>query len=213
MAIESKAAEIIREAETKMRDLLTEAAAVACYDLVVRIASWARSLSELKADILPSGNDKAETPAEPASGEAPVPPPLRKVDHLDLSRKRKPTYPKFFRDSETLVKIGWSKVQRSEYEHKAPLSVLSDLTAAIQEAGAKKRILSMESLLPLKSSRSGAEVPSYQVYLCLACLRELGILKKHGRHGYTVAPKVDLPSKALELFQKLPEQRFEHDHD
>jgi hypothetical protein len=223
VAIESEAAEIIVEAEAKMRKLLADAAAAGSYDLVVKIASWARSLSELKADIPPDRFGKPETSCSgPASGKASGPSletekdacrSSRKGDRLDLSRRKKSAYPKFFRDGDSLVKIGWSKAQRSEYEHKAPLSVLSDLAAAIREAIAKKPILVMESLLPLKSSRDGAEVPSYQVYLCVAWLRERGILQKHGRQGYTVKPKVDLSTKASELFQMLSERRFEHNHN
>jgi hypothetical protein len=210
MQKELKAAEIIREAEAKLRSLLTEAAAEGEYNIIVKIAGWARSLGELVSEVTPADGSAqtihAVTSDSQASlqGEAPNPP---------RRQKRSKAYPKFFRNGENLVKIGWSKAQRTEYEHKAPLSVLSDLAAAISAASAKRPRLAMESVLPLKSSRDGTEVPSYQTYLCLAWLRQQGLVLQHGRQGYSVRPKTDLTAKAAELFQKLPEHRFEHNHN
>ena len=206
MNTESRAAEILLEAEAKLRSLLTEAAAEGEYEIIVKIAGWARSLGELVSEMTPEEGPAQTIPAATSDsqaslqGNAPNPP---------RPQKRSKAYPKFFRNGENLVKVGWSKAQRTEYEHKAPLSVLSDLATAISAASVKKPRLAMESVLPLKSSRDGTEVPSYQTYLCLAWLRKQGLVLQHGRQGYSVKPKTDLTAKSRELFQELPEQRFE----
>ena len=40
--------------------------------------------------------------------------------------------------------------------------------------------------------QSGAELPSYQAYLCLAWLVAAGLLERHGRQGYTIPNAQDL---------------------
>jgi len=108
VSTELKAAKIIREAEAKLRSLLTEAAAVAEYEIVVKIAGWARSLEELvsettSAEVAAQAIHAETLDAKTAlHGGAPNPP---------RRQKRSKTYPKFFRNGENLVKIGWSKAQ------------------------------------------------------------------------------------------------------
>jgi hypothetical protein len=207
MQTELKAAKIIREAEAKLRSLLTEAAAEGEYNIIVKVAGWARWLGELVSDMTPAEGSAQTIPAVTSDSQASL---QGKAPNPPRRQKRSKAYPKFFRNGENLVKIGWSKAQRTEYEHKAPLSVLSDLAAAISAASAKRPRLTMESILPLKCSRDGTEVPSYQTYLCLAWLRKQGLVLQHGRQGYSVRPKADLPAKTRELVQLLPEQRFEN---
>jgi hypothetical protein len=209
MRTELEAAEIVRQAETKLRSLITEAAAVGEYETSAKVAGWARSLAELAFEMAP-----AETPprAINAGSDLHLARPGQAPNRPERQKRLK-KYPKFFRDGENLVKVGWSKSRRTEYEHKAPVSVLSDLAMAISTASAKKPRLTMESLLPLKSSRDGTEVPSYQTYLSLAWLRDQGLVLQRGRQGYSVKPKIDLNAKAMEIFHALPPQLFKENHN
>jgi hypothetical protein len=93
-------------------------------------------------------------------------------------------YPLFYRDRDTLIKVGWSKSQGGEYEHRAPKAVVDALAQAIMRAGPGEPT-SMETLLPLRDDRGG-EMPSYQAYLALAWLRACGAVRRHGQDGYSM---------------------------
>jgi hypothetical protein len=199
-----KAARIVGDAENNLKKLLAETATGGDYSLVVRLAGWAHRLSDLLSEIVKAA------PAGTASSDLSIPDagkhqPLQSSPVLQKTR-RASEYPKFRRDADTLVKIGWSKTQKSEYEHKAPVGVLTDLVAAISAFAGRKIPFAMETIMPLKSPRDGGAYPDYQVYLCLAWLRAQHLVIQHGRQGYTITPKIDLISKTRELFARLPEQ-------
>ena len=78
-------------------------------------------------------------------------------------------YPKFVREGDNLVKIGWSKSQRAEYEHKSPKRLLAVLCESLTSANGKR--IMMDKVLPLKDPVTGSAFPDYQSYLCLAWLR------------------------------------------
>lgn len=104
----------------------------------------------------------------------------------DRPTKKRPTdYPRFVRQTDNLVKIGWSKSKKMEYQHKAPRSVLLALARALEAVDPPDSVFSADSLLPLRNV-GGEEIPDYQSYLCLAFLRNRGIVEQHGRRGYSV---------------------------
>jgi hypothetical protein len=107
----------------------------------------------------------------------------------ERGRKR---YPQFFRDGEALVKVGWSRKSREEYEHKAPKAAVLAVAGALAEAGRAKRRITMEKVMPVRDAASNTTVPDYQVYVTLAWLRELNVVVQHGRQGYTFAGNGDL---------------------
>jgi len=203
----ANAARIVGEAENSLKKLLTDTAAGGDYSLVVQLAGWAHNLSDLQMEIL-----KAAPPDTSLRIDAHTPDKEQLRTPLSVAVPRKTRrageYPKFCRDGDALVKIGWSKGQKSEYEHKAPLAVLTDVVAALSSAAARKNRFAMETIIPLKSCRDGGEIPSYQVYLCLAWLRSEDLVIQHGRQGYSIKPKIDLNAKAKELFTLLPEQQL-----
>lgn len=102
-----------------------------------------------------------------------------------LPRSGRAGYPRFHREGDVLVKIGWSKSDRRPYEHRSPFAVVEQLVAEIIKVGKGGARFTTEQLLPLKGT-DGVEWPSYQVYLCLAWLVFEGLLDRYGRQGYTV---------------------------
>jgi hypothetical protein len=117
---------------------------------------------------------------------------------------RKGKHPRFLRDGENLVKVGWSKSEKSEYEHKSPRKVLSALGAVLVAAGAKGRRFSMDKLLPINDPTDGTRLPDYQCYLALALLRENALVIQHGRQGYSLPKKGDLLLSIEKLWEQLP---------
>ncbi len=94
-------------------------------------------------------------------------------------------YPKFERDENRLVKLGWSKKNQKAYEHRVPretlLSFIQHMTSVVNEG----QVFEVESVLPAED-RNGDTIPAYQVYVTLAWLRELGAVEKKGRDGYVL---------------------------
>ncbi|MGA2498391.1 MAG: hypothetical protein ABSH20_11655, partial [Tepidisphaeraceae bacterium] len=106
-------------------------------------------------------------------------------------------------EGDSLVKVGWSKSERAEYEHKCPRSVLPLLAAAIAKAGANGKRFGMDKVLPLNDAENH-EVPAYQAYLALAFLRSIGLLDQHGRQGYTLAIRSDPMTTIDKQWEALP---------
>jgi hypothetical protein len=99
-------------------------------------------------------------------------------------RSVKTDYPRFERDGDRLVKVGWSKKQRSPYEHKAPRAVVVAFVRHLLGVVPDKRVFSVDDVLPVADVVNGGEVPAYQIYLALAWLRRIGAVVKKGRDGY-----------------------------
>ncbi len=112
-------------------------------------------------------------------------------------------YPKFLRDGENLVKIGWSKKDRSPYEHRAPKRVLDLLVKSLVSAGRSGRRFTTEDILPLHEPEEGAEIPSYQAYLCLAWLRSEKKIDQHGRQGYSLPQPEGFPTLVGECWDGM----------
>ena len=106
--------------------------------------------------------------------------------------------PRFEREADRLVKIGWSARDHRIYEHKAPRSAVLEFTRLARALAADGRTFTMDDVLPVKNE-SGKEWPSYQAYLALAWLRALGAIQRVGKDGYT-ANKENLDQAAVEQY-------------
>jgi hypothetical protein len=113
-------------------------------------------------------------------------------------------YPKFRREDDKLVKIGWSKSERSEYRHRVPRYVAESVLAAISKIDLGKGPFTVEEILPIPDPHGGAEVPQHQIYIAIAWLKAEGVLMQHGRDGYSLLVK-GAPEKLLdERWAQLP---------
>lgn len=105
-----------------------------------------------------------------------------------------------------LVKIGWSKKERGEYVHKAPKAGLLAIARRAEEVGREGRMFTTDELLPVRIGSGEDELPGYQGYLCLAWLREIGLVATHGREGYSVVGD-DLSGSVNRIWDTLPASR------
>jgi len=216
----TKVTDILRDAEAEVRQLLVSCAGRGDYDAAGMLADVARQLCQLAeqmashngtagpvADALGRGNTSLATLA------APVQRPTRIATSQQLPARRAPKkrrkaklasdYPKFSRDCDELVKIGWSKKHKAEYRHKAPKLVVYLVAEALQRKGANGERFAFEELLPIRD-KDGMEVPSYQAYLVLAWLRKENLIERHGRQGYSLSPATDLTRAVKECWEQLP---------
>jgi hypothetical protein len=105
------------------------------------------------------------------------------------------------------MKVGWSKKERKEYNHRAPREAVDALAVAVRQIGAKGRLFNGDALLPLKD-QGGSVVPDYQAYVALAWLKHLGLVEQRGRRaGYTLVPSKQIDSTITAAWPQLAEWR------
>jgi ornithine cyclodeaminase/alanine dehydrogenase-like protein (mu-crystallin family) len=184
----TKAINVLTRCEADLRELLAAAANSGDYDAVLRITSWAKQIA-LMLGAVPAATPKNQPTATSVKKSA--------VRHV---------YPQFLRRGDHLVKIGWSKREKSEYEHKAPRQAALALARAVAEVGKDGRIFQVNALLPLIDPKDGSEVPGYQVYLLVAWWRGAGLLDQHGRQGYSTANASQMQKAVESAWMKLPER-------
>lgn len=183
-----KAIKILERCEAELRELVASAAGSGDYDAVLRITSWARQISMM------SGSTPASAPEKRPGAEGPKKASTRRA------------YPRFVRRGDQIVKIGWSKREKSEYEHKAPRKAAQVLAKAAAEAGKDGRIFQINALLPLSDPKDGSEFPDYQVYLVIAWWRSVGLLDQHGRQGYSIPNSSQLHQAVESAWTNLLEE-------
>jgi hypothetical protein len=182
-----RAKEVLTTAESGLRALIAEAAQRGDYSSIEVLAGWASTISDMigRSTHAPTNSTRPVTPSNPAvanNGSARNTPQKGK---RKKKRKAKSSYPRFARSGDNLVKVAWSKSQKSEYRHKAPHAALLKLAATLDQRMIDGAVISMDDILPL-SADDGSEIPDYQSYLCLAWLRSIGVVDQQGREGYVL---------------------------
>ena len=173
------AKKMITDCECALRDLLSQAALEGDYTSLEMIASWAKFMSTL-----PGIHEPCVVQAKQLSSNANL---SQKVKPATV----KPKYPFFKRNGNNLCKVGWSKKRKSEYKHNVSYEMLFDTINHFVKNMRLNKIYSTEELLPV-TDRNEQDIPSYQVYICIAWLKEIGILSQNGRQGYSISNSEDV---------------------
>ena len=186
MSFEDSVREVIGHAESELHDLLQQALEAGDYRAVSRIAETADAIATALADIqrVPprAAPVTSATPTTVASASRPA------DGGTAAPNQTRRAYPRFERDGDKLIKVGWSKKDRREYEHRAPKeAVVTTVSRMAEQAGS---LFTMEDVLPVKID-DGSDAPTYQVYLALAWFRDLGLVQKKGKDGYTINGSFD----------------------
>jgi hypothetical protein len=191
MSYRIRGKKVLQAAERELQRLLAEAATNAEYDALPLLTRWAARIGALLNDA-DGGDDQSQPP---------------KKSRRKTSKRRKPPskssgYPRFVREADNLVKIGWSKREGSEYEHKAPKEVVHAVVSSVARLGGSGRRFTMDEILPIEDL-SGTEIPDYQSYLVLAWLRIAELVDGHGRRGYTISKDFELIDKVDDCWNRL----------
>ncbi len=198
---------IIQRAEAELRSLMESGVREQRYAEVGEIAGLAAGLAELLRSrgagaLIALGQQVVEGRDSP---RAPLPRPAA-VKAGKGKKGDKSTYPRFEREGDKLVKIGWSKSNKSPYEHRASKDAVLTFVRHLQNVVTEGRLFVIEDLLPVLDPSAGAELPAYQVYLTLAWLRSVGAIEKKGRDGY-VMRRGALANGSLErMWSGLPDR-------
>jgi hypothetical protein len=215
---------VLRTAEQKLRVILVEAAEVGNYDQLPQIAEWAKLLNATlfgqsvaepskpppqpleRAEALPVSATAAHEPLAVVNSRTPVLDAHRvKTGRRKKTRQSKNSssgYPKFIREGDALIKIGWSKSQGKPYEHKAPRAVLRALVKELIRIGSGGARFTVEGIFPLKDTGK-TDIPDYQAYLTLAWLRSVELITQHGRQGYSLPNGADLERQSEQKWNEL----------
>jgi hypothetical protein len=214
MNIIAEASRVFSTAEKSLRELMQKAISDAEYRDLPALAKMAEQLASLAArasqesghapEPAPSAAPVAPRRRKPPSASAPPPPRKRKARPLARVRSSKSGYPKFRRTDDTLVKAGWSKMAKKEYEHRAPRTAVEAVMKSVSGAGAKGAVFTVDALNPVHDPNDQSEVPTYQVYLAIAWLRTEGILRQHGREGYSLLVSGNPEKTVEERWTALP---------
>jgi hypothetical protein len=200
-----EASGILADAEKGLRDLMQQKLRAQRYSEVAELAGMADALARLargNPNSIPTSVHDATSPSEAAPARrASSSPPKRRVGAK--RRTAKNGYPRFERDDDRLVKVGWSKKAREEYEHRAPRAAVLAFIEHLGSTAAKGKTFVIDELLPVHDA-AGEELPSYQVYLTLAWLREVGAVEKKGRDGYVLLSGALDADRLSTLWDQLP---------
>ena len=195
------AKQILTATDQQLRQLIAEAATAG--DLAG--VDFAREIDGRVRQILHSISSTGFKTGELSAPRNPPPP---RVSRSKAARKgapkRKTGYPKYSSRSGILYRLGWSKKQREEYEHKAPRRVVELFAASLVKKSGNGSLVTVDDVMPLVDPGDGSDLPTYQAYLCLAWLRGLGLVKQQGRQGYIVPEPGSLQSLLEEEWTQLP---------
>lgn len=205
---------VLAAAESELVDLANVASGSRDYDSAATVIALAQAIKRLQeeygliASVQPSkpNNSVSRPAASPMANNT------ASAVHNSKSRRTKTAssrisqrldaYPRFHVINDNLIKVGWSKKQKAEYEHKCPKSVLESLVSALVSISRKGSRFSTEDIIPLTDLSDNTEAPTYQVYVALAWLRAIGLIEQHGRQGYSLSD-VDLSLRVEDAWMKL----------
>jgi hypothetical protein len=199
MSILQRTDTLLTDTERTLVGLANEAGAARDYDQAASLIELARKIKQLGEEFRGAAPKVAEAHNLLDSFKELGPAAEMKVPIR--GRNKLGQYPRFLREGDNLVKIGWSKSQRAEYEHKSPKRLLAVLRESLTGANGK-RIL-MDKVLPLKDPVTGSVFPDYQSYVCLAWLKFAGLVIQHGRQGYSLPKGIELEKSVEALWANL----------
>lgn len=209
MNMSERAVEILQEAENSLRSLVAGAAGRGDYKNVLQLTAWAQAVADIVRTAT-GGGSSAQTNRGSSSqyrvAEEKVSSKRQSPGRVTRSRDSRKEYPRFFHRGEQLIKVGWSKREKKEYQHKAPFTVLKALASALAKIGADGHLFSTDRFVPLKNPTENTEIPTYQVYVCLALLKQAGLVDQHGRQGYSIPQTTEFEQAVESAWHQLPGQ-------
>jgi hypothetical protein len=132
----SQATKVLHQAEGELRNLLLRSAELGDYETARVLAEWAKQLKQMLERNGEADGQTTARPEEDASNTA-----NRECTRTSKRAARKTRrngargeYPKFLRDGEELLKIGWSKRTWATYRHKTSKRVLYLVARALLAA-------------------------------------------------------------------------------
>jgi hypothetical protein len=204
----------IREAETALSNLIQRAMQSRDYFEARRLVDAVANISLALAALEPPAKNAPTGPAigELAScgtdsdhGRDALPDRENGPAWKRTSKARLPPFPRFERDADRLVKIGWSDKEKRSYEHRVALDIVRDLCQFLAEIGTERRVFKIGKLARISAS-DGTQIPTYQTYLVLKWLQRVGAVSRRGNDGYVVKDGELSPGRLEEHWFATPDR-------
>jgi hypothetical protein len=214
---------ILRDAEVKLCELIPKALAGRRDEEAGQLMELARLLADARcspACACPHADRRAASGSGEQGGAATLagadtprgPRPVRKQRAKARKKRKASPYPKFFREGNALLKLGWSRKSKAEYEHRAPCEAVLAVAERVAEVASRGAAVTtsrftVEDLGEVRAAQGDEPISSCQVYLCIAWFRRAGLVVQHGRRGYSlpVAP-ARLPARVKSAWRELRER-------
>ncbi len=188
---------VVRDAELKLREMIEQATREQRYADIAAVAAIAEGLSRVS----PRRREIERPAAVRADNSRLLNGSRGSVAKASTGSKKQ--FPRFEREGDRLIKIGWSKKGKTEYEHRAPREAVVAFVRHLTSRVKLGQVFAVEDLLPSPDA-GGGELPAYQVYLTLAWLRRSGAIEKKGRNGYVLRSDLLMDGDLNELWDALP---------
>ncbi len=189
--------ETLAVCESSLQELIGQAAAARDYGAIMELTSMAKAVADIASSVKGDGPAAAQPPAgRPAAGES---------GRAATRKKKTADYPKFIKRGDDLIKTGWSKKGKKEYQHKTAHKAVHAVVAALAKLGAAGAVFATDNLMAAIEPSDGSPVPEYQVYVALAWLKHTGLIDQHGRQGYSVPRAATLRQAVDAAWKETPE--------
>jgi hypothetical protein len=213
MDIAAEVSEILSEAERKLTELAMNALQRRDYVTV----QWLSTIAERIATTIVGSHSECETSRGSIIQMAVTPNSTKREEDSkrqsigtlpsSTSNSMAGPFPHFFRDSEQLIKIGYSKSEKRTYEHRSPNDVLHRLADLIVKSYPSGQLFTTYDVLK-QFELETPTLPTYQLYLCLGFLVRSGLVRKNGRSGYTIDFKyqANFAASVITAWEFLPKR-------
>ena len=198
--------DVLKRCESDLQRIASDAVAAGDYAAARAAVALAESMAGQRANVdggVASADAGGGTSARGAGAGHPVKEPKSRKPGTARPRPAADRYPRFIRDRDTVIKVGWSKRHAREYQHKASRASVAAFLSLLRKRTRPGRIYTLDDLTPVPLP-GGGELPDYQVYLVLAWLRATGAASKHGRNGYSFKPAALAEETWAEAWDALP---------
>ena len=205
-ALMKQAHGILRDAEVRLCELIPKALAARRDDEAGQLMDLARMLADARCSRAVSESGVQCREAAPDGAATPRGPrPVRK--RKAKARTKASPYPKFLREGNALLKLGWSRKGKAEYEHRAPREAVTAVAARVAEVASRQDRFTVEDFGDVRVAPGDEPVSGCQVYLCVAWFRRAGLVVQHGRRGYSLpVTSAEFPSKVESAWGDLQER-------
>jgi hypothetical protein len=163
--------------------------------------NFAKSVDALRqeADALSKGTPRTPTTTTPSLPLSTRQTAVKDSEGQRSSKRRKEDYPKYMIRSGCLVKVGLSRDKRTEYEHEVPKSEFDKVVARLSTLASPNKEITVEQV------QTGLDCPSYQTYIVIAVLLQMGVLISPWRGAYKFASADKFATDAAAVWNRLPQ--------
>lgn len=110
-------------------------------------------------------------------------------------------YPRYEVRNNNLVRVGWSKKDKAEYQHRTPRTIFDRTVKAMNKVAQSGPGPFMAEKIIEKSNDKEGPVPSYQAYVVIGLLRDRKCVEQVGREGYVIPE--DVSARAMRVWEQL----------